>query len=299
MAAAVRGALAQDVDGIDIEVIVVDDGSTDRTGEVAREAGARVARIDALLSGRPGAARNRGAELAQGDPIVFLDADCTPAREWLRMILAAHELGADAVGGSLALLPGLPASARCDYYCGSYVVHPGRPAGWVRHHPPPNVSVRRAAFEATQGFSEGPPYTICNEERVWQGALLRAGGRIYFEPRAVAYHENRPGLLNLLRRSYRWGYSSIACKAETGATRLPWLFYYPVVAVVASVPMAFAHTAYALLNWVRAGVFEPLWMLPGILLAHLSYAVGATAGGIRWLRSRRHGSVDDLRPRWW
>jgi hypothetical protein len=140
---------------------------------------------------------------------------------------------------------------------------------------------------------------MCNEERVWQGDLLRAGGRIYFEPRAVAYHENRPGLLNLLRRSYRWGYSSIACKAETGATRLPWLFRYPIVAVACSIPMALAHTAYALFNWVRAGVLEPLWMFPGILLAHLSYGAGATAGGIRWLRSRRHGAVDDLSPRWW
>jgi glycosyltransferase involved in cell wall biosynthesis len=299
IAETVRRAFDQDVEGVEIEVIVVDDGSTDETFEIAREAGAHVIQVEAALAGRPGSARNRGAELAQGDPIIFLDADCTPVTEWMRRILAAHDRGADVVGGSLAIRPDLPASARCDYYCGSYLVHPGRPSGWVRHHPPPNISVRRAAFEATQRFSEGPPYTMVNEERIWQGELLRAGGKIFFEPQAVAYHENRPGLLNLVRRSYRWGYSSIACKAETGATRFPWLFRYPIVAVIGSIPMALAHSEYALFHWVRAGVFEPLWMAPGILLAHLSYGIGATAGGIRWLRARKRGAVDDLYPGWW
>jgi glycosyltransferase involved in cell wall biosynthesis len=299
VAATVRGVLEQDVEAVAVEVWVVDDGSVDRTGEAAREAGARVLRIDAPLAGRPGAARNRGAECARGDPVVFLDADCTPANDWLRMILEAHDNGAEVVGGSLAPQPGLPASARCDYYCGSYLIHPGRPAGWVRHHPPPNLSVRRATFAATRGFSEEPPFATCNEERVWQGELRRAGQQIYFEPRAVVYHANRPGLFNLLRRSYRWGYTSIPGKADTQATRLPWLFRYPVIAVAGSIPLALGHTAYALVNWLRAGVFEPLWMLPGMLLAHLSYAVGATVGGIRWLSGRSAGGVEDLRPRWW
>ena len=45
VAATVRGALEQDVEAVAVDVWVVDDGSVDRTGEAAREAGAQVLRM--------------------------------------------------------------------------------------------------------------------------------------------------------------------------------------------------------------------------------------------------------------
>src|SRR5438445_6819404 len=74
---------------------------------------------------------------------------CSPGEGWLVAILAAHERGATVVGGALDVPPGLSATARCDYYCGWYLVHSGRPAGPVPHHPLPNLSVRREAFLST------------------------------------------------------------------------------------------------------------------------------------------------------
>jgi glucosyl-3-phosphoglycerate synthase len=55
------------------EVLVVDDGSTDRTAAVARRAGATVHRLP--RSGGKGRAMLAGAEVASGDVVVFLDAD--------------------------------------------------------------------------------------------------------------------------------------------------------------------------------------------------------------------------------
>ena len=128
----------------EIEVIVVDDGSTDRTAEVAKRAGANVVQLKEIgKGGNPAAARNWGARLSKGDPIVFLDADCVPLDGWLQAILQAHKAGEIVVGGSLELPSGLSFIARCDYYCGWYLVHPKMPAGYVPHHPPPNLSVRR------------------------------------------------------------------------------------------------------------------------------------------------------------
>ena len=115
---------------------------------------------------------------------------------------------------------GLSTSARLDYYCGWYHVHPRRPPRHVPNHPPGNLSVRRSAFAATCGFSEREPLAYAHEELEWQAELQRNGGKIYFEPRAVAYHWNRPGFGNLLRRNYRWAYSSIEGKAESGAARM-------------------------------------------------------------------------------
>jgi glycosyltransferase involved in cell wall biosynthesis len=283
-----------------VEVIVVNDGSTDDTAQAAETAGARV--LQARPAGERGnaaAARNLGANESRGDPIIFLDADCIVAAGWIEHILAAHEQGATMVGGSLALPPGLPAMARCDYYCGWYLIHPSARRGWVPHHPPPNLSVRRAAFESTEGFATEPPFDFANEERFWQGQLRAAGHRIYFEPGAVAAHYNRPGFSNLLRRNYRWGYTAVEVKSRTGVARAAWLYRWPWLTVFASPLLAVGHSAFIVYCWMRAGVLEPLLMLPVIFISRLAYMAGLCVGAVRWLRVRngRPDAVRD-RPRW-
>jgi len=62
------------------EVIVVDDGSTDRTADIARQYGARLLHQP---NAGPAAARNRGAQAARGEILLFTDADCSPARDWI------------------------------------------------------------------------------------------------------------------------------------------------------------------------------------------------------------------------
>ncbi|MDH4209703.1 MAG: glycosyltransferase family 2 protein, partial [Anaerolineae bacterium] len=56
------------------EIIVVDDASTDGSGDLARQHGVGVIRLDSPPHG-PAFARNRGAEKARGDILFFLDAD--------------------------------------------------------------------------------------------------------------------------------------------------------------------------------------------------------------------------------
>jgi len=267
--------------GADAEVIVVDDGSTDQTGADARRAGARVVRLDG--SGNPGAARNRGADAATGDVLVFLDADCLPLRGWLDAMISAHDAGENCVGGSLALPPALPATARWDYYFSSYHIHPGRPGGPVPNHTPANLSVRRATFAATRGFTEDMPVANGHEELAWQASLLRAGGRCYFEPRAAAYHYNRPGLGHLLRRTYRWAYSAIQAKAESGVGRWSWLYRRPWLLIAVSPFTAPLQAVYIALCWLRARKLEPTFAFPALLLTRFVYAAGMSWGGCRWL----------------
>lgn len=291
----IGAVLAQRPPDLELEAIVVDDGSTDGTAEAARAAGAAVV-VAPGVGGNPAAARNLGAAAATGDPLVFLDADCIPAEGWLTAMLAAHDAGATVVGGALDLPPGLPATARCDYYCGWYLVHSRRPAGEVPHHPPPNLSVRRGPFLETAGFTEEQPFAYTNEERAWQAALRRAGHRIWFEPTAVAYHYNRPGFGNLLRRNYRWAYTAIESKSRTGAARLAWMYRYPRLLIAGCLPLAFAHTAFILGCWLRAGRLEPLLMAPAILASRIAYAAGMAVGGWQWLRRRHWGTA--YQPRW-
>ena len=65
----------------DIEVIVVDNGSTDGTREIAKSCGAEVLRDDSMnVSGL----RNLGAKHSKGDILAFVDADCIVSKDWLK-----------------------------------------------------------------------------------------------------------------------------------------------------------------------------------------------------------------------
>jgi glycosyltransferase involved in cell wall biosynthesis len=293
----IRTIQQQSPAGWAVEIVVVDDGSTDSTVEVARAAGAIVLELGARAGGgNPAVARNRGARAASGDPLVFLDADCLPLDGWLGRLLAGHDSGAAVVGGALDLPCDLAPMARCDYYCGWYHVHSRRPAGEVPNHPPGNLSVRRGEFRSTAGFTEQQPVAYAHEELAWQSALRLKGGRIVFDPAAIVYHYNRPGFRNLLRRNYRWGFSAIESKAPTGAARLGWIYRYPALLVAGSLPLALGSTAYILGCWVRAGVWEPLLMFPAVLTARLAYSLGLIMGGIRWMRFGP--AAAEVRPRW-
>lgn len=66
--------------GLEWELVVCDNNSTDRTAEIARDAGARVVFEPINQIGR---ARNTGASIAAGEWLLFIDADSHPSRELL------------------------------------------------------------------------------------------------------------------------------------------------------------------------------------------------------------------------
>ena len=71
---AVRSVLCQKAENLDVEIIVVDDGSTDTTPEVASSLGADIVYVRQENQGLA-AARNTGLRAARGDYVAFLDAD--------------------------------------------------------------------------------------------------------------------------------------------------------------------------------------------------------------------------------
>lgn len=82
----------------DAEIIVVDDGSTDETAQVARELGARV--LSSPYSMGNGAAIKRGARAASGEILMFMDADGQHNVNLIPKLLARLEQGYDMVVGA-------------------------------------------------------------------------------------------------------------------------------------------------------------------------------------------------------
>lgn len=82
------------------EIIVVDDGSADRTAEIARQLGATLIASQPLPEGWRGKtwACHQGAQVAAGDLLLFLDADTWFEAEGLARILADYTAGAHSVG---------------------------------------------------------------------------------------------------------------------------------------------------------------------------------------------------------
>jgi glycosyltransferase involved in cell wall biosynthesis len=169
------------------ELIVVDDGSSDGTRDIAAAHGARV--VDGPRRG-PGAARNAGAAGAAGDVLVFLDADCVPVAGWLAAGLEALD-GHDLVQGCVE--PD-PAAVRSPFERTLSV-----PAAYGLFESA-NLFVRRDLFERVGGFEDwlpGPAVSFLGA-RVGEKGLgedvdfgwraVRAGARTGFAERALVHH---------------------------------------------------------------------------------------------------------------
>jgi len=85
-----------------IEIIVVDNGSTDCTVTVAQKHGANVFNAPGVTIA---ALRNHGWRKSKGEYVSFLDADCIPSKQWLSLSMDSFELFSDviAVSGVMVL----------------------------------------------------------------------------------------------------------------------------------------------------------------------------------------------------
>lgn len=181
------------------EILVVDDGSRDGTGDVARAAGVRVLRNATAL--RPARARNAGVAATQSDILVFVDADVV-VRPGARARITAFFRDNP---GHAALI-------------GSYDDDPAAPR-WVsryrnllHHHVHQHAraeattfwtgfgAVRRAAFQAAGGLD--PAWE--NIEDVEFGLRVAAqGGRIRLDPSLQATHLKDWTLRGMFRTDWK------------------------------------------------------------------------------------------------
>lgn len=205
LAALLRSIKAQVTD-LTYEIIVVDNGSTDGTADLARALGAQV--CSETVPGA-GAARNAGAAVARGEYLAFVDSDVELHFAWLETVLKPMRQSGYLIGLG-KVIPVGPASFFQSYrlhlnqvrYHGSFTSING-PDGNV--NPIVNTAAcvyHRELFLALGGFDVRLHRL---EDTALSGHAFSYARAIYAAPGAVAWVKNTSGLLSYLGRSYVLG----------------------------------------------------------------------------------------------
>lgn len=195
-----------------VEVVVVDSGSTDGSPDRARELGATVHEIPAHEFVH-GATRNLAARLSQGDVLVFTTQDAVPADDqWLARLV--HAIEGDRIAGAYGRqLPHQNATPPEQFFLD------------FMYGPAPRIQrlggIDELSFEQTL-FSnvnsaiprhvwEANPFrddVTMSEDQEWSRRMLLAGHTIVYEPSAAVRHSHAYTLRAAFRRFYDSGASA-------------------------------------------------------------------------------------------
>ena len=175
-------------EGVAVEVIYVNDSSTDDTSAVLARFAAqgRIRHLDAENCRAPGRARNVGAGIARGRWLLFTDDDCIIPEHWARDLLALQARhGCEALSGGF--LPVNMETGAERYYEYRMRTIFGRTAKPISAAPMMCFLVDRAKFLEIGGFSS----LRLSSQEDWELCyrLTRAGCRLIYDPSVSVGHE--------------------------------------------------------------------------------------------------------------
>ena len=186
----------------DYEVIVVNDGSKDQTGDIARRFG--FARVIDIPNGGLSAARNVGLAHASGAIVAYTDSDVRVDRDWLSHLVQPF-LHSDVVGsGGPNVVPADdPWVAQCVARAPGGPTHVLLDDRTAEHVPGCNMAFRREALEAIGGFN--PIYLRAGDDVDVCWRLQARGWRIGFAPSALVWHRHRSAVKAYWRQQVGYG----------------------------------------------------------------------------------------------
>lgn len=182
--------------------IILADSSSDHTLSLVRELFPTVKVHHFPHRVFPGPARNRGAEMARGAIIAFIDSDCVAQADWVKRIAQEHSAGHDIVGGAIEV--GYPENviAWAGHLSEFRDYLPFGEARTIWHIPTCNISYRRSLFQQFGGF---PNSYYPQEDLLFNYLLTKNGHQIWFDPHLRVKHYCRSSLRGYLSHQHRFG----------------------------------------------------------------------------------------------
>lgn len=206
----IESLLGQDYPSELIEIIIVDNNSTDGTRQIVERYPVRLLQENAIQSSY--AARNTGIKAARGEIFAFIDSDCTAEVSWVKEGLAALEAqSADLVGGKVEFVfsekkttAEIYDSITHFHFESTIKEQKGTGAG--------NLFVRRSVFESIGMF---PDNVKSGGDFQWTSRAVNSGYRLAYAPAALVKHPARP-LKELLKKRYRLGPGIMQAQVSQG-----------------------------------------------------------------------------------
>jgi glycosyltransferase involved in cell wall biosynthesis len=221
---------ADPAEGLDLDLLVVDDGSRDTTAETVKSF-AKYAEFPVRLLSQPAlglaVARNHVLREARGDLLLFLDDDCLVSRDYFRDVAArfAGEVGPVLRGGRVELADSAdaPLTIRTSPEVERLGPH-GDPGGFILGC---NMAATRAAARLIGPFDErfgpGRPLRSAEDTDYILRAFL-AGVAVEYVPDMTVYHRHGRRTaeeINRVHSNYQIGNGALTMKY---ALRAPWLW---------------------------------------------------------------------------
>jgi len=197
------------------EFIISDDGSTDITQSMVEEwqfnSPLKIKFISQKNQG-PGAARNHGLDIAEGELILFIDSDCEAHPDWIQTIYEEYLNDSfDACGGPDGSKDDFTTLQKAiDFAMTSFIT-----TGGMRGHSEKmmakffprthNMGLKRSVYEKVGGFGDlrhGQDIELSNRIR-------KSGARIKFLINAVVYHRRRTSIKQFFKQVFNWGVARI------------------------------------------------------------------------------------------
>ena len=197
---------------ITMEVVIVDDGSTDSTMEFLSnmETNINLTLLTQANSG-PGKARNLGMSKANGDYFIFIDSDCLVPSNYLTAVHRHINLNpCDAFGGPDSYHPSFPPLLKAINFSMTSFIGTGGTRGSKRSvgkfYPRSfNMGISRKVYESIGGFS-----TLRHgQDMDYSARIYNAGFKVELIPDAVVFHKRRTTLKKFFKQIFNWGVARI------------------------------------------------------------------------------------------